>query len=146
MKHGSLLALVVLALGGSNLLAQDENANSWPLKDRVDLNPRTGFFGYHTWKTKKEPDPAAERLYRAGCPHTYLPWAKCPDDRHYTGYYVGGGAAIGGEERCPQCEGTWGWDYKLPWQRVRLNWFHGSRYQGGEGQYNPDRNNNPLSH
>lgn len=144
LKHGLLLTLIAVGSYHAAAFAQDAEPSGWSLKDRLNLDPRNGFFGYHTWKTSKTPLPPQERLSRAGCPQNYLPWAKCPDDRHYQGYYVGGGAAIGGEERCPQCEGTWGWDYKLPWQRVRLNWYHGSRHQGGEGQYNPDSKNNPL--
>lgn len=144
MKHGLLLTGLALLGSAISAFAQDEPRTGWSLKDRINLDPRNSVFGYHTWKPNKEPLPPYERLSRAGCPQGYWPWAKCPDDRHDTGYYVGGGAALGGEERCAQCEGTWGWDYKLPWQRVRLNWFHGARQQGGEGQYNPDRKNNPL--
>jgi len=144
MKQGWLLIGLALLGSAISAVAQDEPQTGWSLKDRINLDPRNSVFGYHTWKPNKEPLPSHERLSRAGCPQSYLPWAKCPNDRHDTGYYVGGGAAIGGEERCAQCEGTWGWDYKLPWQRVRLNWFHGARQQGGEGQYNPDRKNNPL--
>lgn len=135
------LTLSVLATAAS---AQDDGSACYPWY-KFDLNPRTGFFGYHLWETSKEPLPPEEQLGRAGCPHLVAPWARCPDDRHYTGYYVGGGAAYGGENRCYQCEGTWGYDYKLPWSRVNLQWFHGRRRQGGEGQYNPDHKNNPLT-
>ncbi len=37
-------------------------------------------------------------------------------------------------------EGTWGWDYHgycLP-SRVILGWWHGRKYQGGEGAYSTD--------
>lgn len=126
--------------------AQDDDTKAcYPWRGMLDLNPRTGFFGYHRWETSKEPLPPDERLARAGCPHVVAPWARCPDDRHYVGYYVGGGATFGGEPRCYQCEGTWGRDYKLPWSRLNLQWFHGRRHQGGEGQYNPDHKNNPLT-
>ncbi len=56
------------------------------------------------------------------------------------GYYVGGGAAHGGEGRLPD-DGVWGWDDTgctwLP-MRVRLLWSHGRRYQGGPGRYATD--------
>jgi hypothetical protein len=114
------------------------------LKKRVDLDPRTGFFGYHEWKHK----PLGtnwERLGRAGCPHLIAPWAACQDDWHYDGYYVGGGAAWGDrDQRNYVTEGTWGWDYAPPWSIVKLDWFHWRRHQAGEGQYNPDSNNNPF--
>jgi hypothetical protein len=59
--------------------------------------------------------------------------------RAYTGYYVGGGQAIGGS--CPRSEeGTWGMDYRgllLP-SRVNLWWNHGQHFQGGGGAYKTD--------
>lgn len=116
------------------------------MKERLDLNPRTSFFGQHKWKYK-EPQTNWEQLQRAGNPQCYAPWASCEDDRHYTGYYVGGGAAFGGDARICRREGTWGWDYAPWWSKVRLRWFHGRRYQAGEGQYQPDleRVSNPLN-
>jgi hypothetical protein len=68
-------------------------------------------------------------------------YARSSDTARYVGYYVGGGAAsrLHGEDRRVQ-DGTWGWDYHgfcLP-SRVMLDWFHGRRYQGGQGAYRTD--------
>ena len=82
------------------------------------------------------------RFHRAGNPHCVAPWACQTYGPRYCGYYVGGGAPVHGEGRCPD-EGTWGLDYAPWYSRVRLNWWHG-RYQGGEGQYEPDAPNHPL--
>ena len=113
-----------------------------PKMGRLDLDPRTGFFDYSKYPHKTVPAGPCQ-LQRAGNPHCFMPWARCQDDRRYVGYYVGGGAAFGGDRRCPH-EGTWGWDYQFrPWVKVNLGWFHGRRYQGGEGQYNPDTKNDP---
>ena len=84
-----------------------------------------------------------ERRQRAGYPHCYSRWARCPDDSKYGGYYLGGGAAWKNEGRDYYHEGTWGWDYAPAYSRVRLRWFHGRR-QAGTGQYESDRKNNPL--
>ena len=112
-----------------------------PRRGRLDLDPRTGFFDYSRF-FHKTPPAGASQLQRAGNPHCRAPWARCQDDRRYIGYYIGGGAAYGGDRRCPH-EGTWGWDYRMPWAKVKLGWFHGRRYQGGEGLYNPDTKNDP---
>ena len=92
------------------------------------------------------------QLERAGRPDQVAPWAQHTYGPKYCGYYVGGGAAIygkpgvlHGEPRYAH-EGTWGMDYNPWYSRVRLQWFHGARYQQGEGQYEPDHHNNPLSH
>jgi hypothetical protein len=94
-------------------------------------------------------DPWA-RLRRAGNPQCVAPWARFTYGPKYCGYYVGGGAALygcpdhlHGEPRYPH-EGTWGMDYAPWYSRVRLQWFHGTRYQGGEGQYEPEEKNNPF--
>jgi len=112
-----------------------------PRLGRLDLDPRSGFFDYSRY-FHKTPPAGDLQLQRAGNPHRFAPWARCQDDRRYVGYFIGGGAAFGGDRRCPH-EGTWGWDYRMPWAKVNLGWFHGRRYQGGEGQYNPDTKNNP---
>ena len=59
--------------------------------------------------------------------------------RAYTGYYVGGGSALGGSCRRSD-EGTWGTDYRGLLLPGRINlWFnHGERYQGGGGTYKAD--------
>lgn len=92
-----------------------------------------------------------EDLKRAGKPYRVAPWAHCTYDQNYSAYYVGGGAALShdepthfrGERRYPD-EGTFGVDYDPWYSRVRLQWFHGRRSQGGEGQYEPDRHNFPF--
>jgi hypothetical protein len=89
---------------------------------------------------------------RAGYPHRIADWARPFPDSNYRGYHVGGGAAFFGRppdrlhgENRRDHEGTFGVDY-MPWySRVRLHWFHGRNYQGGEGQYEPDEKNNPFS-
>lgn len=144
-----LTVLVLACLFSSASAQEDEGKRSViskllrPKMRRLDLDPRSGFFDYSKYDHKTPPAGAAQ-LQRAGNPHCYAPWARCQDDRRYVGYYVGGGAAFGGDRRCPH-EGTWGWDYRLnPWVKVKLGWFHRRRYQGGEGQYNPDTKNDPL--
>jgi hypothetical protein len=82
-------------------------------------------------------EPCAEDgQRRAGYPLEVSALAAPSDTGHYVGYYVGGGAPVLGQPRCPD-EGTWGWDYcgfVLP-KRVRLQWWHGRCYQGGVGAY-----------
>ena len=56
------------------------------------------------------------------------------DNGHYDGYVIGGGTGAHGDGPCRH-EGTWGWDYTGVGSRVRLNWSHGRRYQGGYGTY-----------
>src|SRR6266404_4062519 len=72
--------------------------------------------------------------------HGKVSWYALPTNtKAYTGYYVGGGQAIGGSARHSD-EGTWGWDYRglvLP-SRVALWFNHGERYQGGGGTYKID--------
>jgi hypothetical protein len=89
-------------------------------------------------RTKLGPQPGEDQEARAGYPRTVASWAHPSDTGHYTGYEVGGGAAVGGEAPGPD-EGTWGWDYCglfLP-VRVALDWWHG-KYQGGGGTYKTD--------
>lgn len=93
--------------------------------------------------------PATERKHfqgnpyaRAGDPQCVSPLAIPAESPHEQGYYVGGGArerARCGEERTPH-EGTWGVDYTgiLVRKRTNLEWWHGSRYQGGLGSYATD--------
>jgi hypothetical protein len=93
--------------------------------------------------------PATERKHfqgnqfdRAGNPECVSPLAKPAESPHEVGYYVGGGAPVKshyGEPR-REGEGTWGMDYTgiiIPKKNV-LNWWHGSRYQGGKGAYEAD--------
>lgn len=96
---------------------------------------------------------AADPLDRVGNPQNVAPWAKLTyTPKCYSGYYVGGGAPwygpashFKGEPRYP-LEGTWGVDYDPWYSRVRLQWYHGTRFQGGRGQYEPDEKNNPFEH
>lgn len=150
MLRKSCLTLVLtgFVLGSWSASAEAHDPpNLWEkLKKRVDIDPRTNFFGLG-WQEKeyKVLGTNWERLCRAGCPHLIAPWAACKDDWHYDGYYVGGGAAWGCRDTRDRLkEGTWGWDYAPPWSIVKLDWFHWRRHQAGEGQYNPDVNSNPL--
>ena len=84
-------------------------------------------------------------LVRAGCPQLIKKSARVGYGPKYVAYYVGGGASsFHGEPRYCE-EGTFGVDYKPigPGFRdgVTLGWWHGRRWQGGTGQYEP---NNPV--
>jgi hypothetical protein len=75
-------------------------------------------------------------MERAGFPLTVSPHAQPTVTPAYTGYFIGGGTAHGGEPRRVE-EGTWGLDYggyHLP-RLTRLGWSHGRRFQGGGGTY-----------
>ena len=144
-----VLAGLLLSLAPSSSTAQEPEPKQGlftKLKERLDINPRTSFFGQHKWKYKEAPTNWAQ-LQRAGNPQCIAPWASCEDDRHYAGYYIGGGATFGGDARVCRREGTWGWDYAPWWSKVKLGWFHGRKYQAGEGQYQPDleRVSSPLN-
>jgi hypothetical protein len=84
------------------------------------------------------PETPCEGHLRAGCPQVVSSHSRPSDMPAYCGYYVGGGAAVHGQQRFP-IEGTWGWDYfgLLP-KRVDLNWWHGAHAQGGGGSYATD--------
>ncbi|MBI1345975.1 hypothetical protein GC163_06770 [bacterium] len=97
----------------------------------------------HFWR-RPCPPTHSERLERAGNPFCLSKWARCSEEKYDRGYYVGGGAAKGGDIRYWH-EGTWGWDYDGPGSHVELGWFHGRRYQSGEGQYEPDEKNRPFA-
>ena len=144
-----VLAGLLLSLAPSFATAEEPEPKQGiftKLKERLDLNPRTSFFGQHKLKYKEAPNNWAQ-LQRAGNPQCIAPWASCENDRHYDGYYIGGGATFGGDARVCRHEGTWGWDYAPWWSKVKLGWFHGRRYQAGEGQYQPDKErvSNPLN-
>lgn len=83
---------------------------------------------------------------RAGNPHRVAKWAQPSIGKHYSAWFVGGGAAIGGRGWCPD-EGTWGLDYDgwLKPRRVWLNWT-GGRDQGGEGAYETEGRTKLLGH
>jgi hypothetical protein len=83
-----------------------------------------------------------QTLARAGHPERVAWYAKPSETPRFCSYPVGGGCAFKckGEPRYPG-EGTWGWDYcgsKCLPIRVALKWWHGRRYQGGEGDYRTD--------
>ena len=88
------------------------------------------------------------RRRRAGNPECVARYARCGYGSHYAGYYVGGGAACSGGRTClsgePRYvdEGTFGMDYAPCYSRVGLSWYHGKKYQGGEGQLEQNRVNN----
>src|SRR5436190_750267 len=90
------------------------------------------------------------RRCRAGNPDCTAWYAQGGYGRKYAAYYVGGGAPlcggwtpVSGEARY-SCEGTFGMDYAPWYSRVNLAWYHGRKYQGGAGQYEPNRLNNGL--
>lgn len=93
-----------------------------------------------------------ERHVRAGNPQCVSPIADWSNTVHYWGYYVGGGNPftrggkhLAGDHRHIRCDGTWGWDYVPFYSHVRLRWWHGRRYQDGEGQYEANRFVEPFS-
>ncbi len=93
-----------------------------------------------------------ERFERAGNPLCLSPLADWSNKVQDWGYYVGGGnplkcggRCLAGERRFTSCEGTWGWDYVPCWSHVRLRWWHGRRYQDGEGQYRANGVVEPFS-
>jgi hypothetical protein len=105
---------------------------------RADIGYYCG--GWGGWR----PVTPYQRMERAGCPYCISPIAHVSNEPADCGYYVGGGAPLGGEGRWP-LDGTWGWDYAPWYSRVRLRWYHG-KYQGGDGQYQSDRCTNPVNH
>jgi hypothetical protein len=111
-------------------------AHEGPDEHRHIENPNEHF--YIKFR-KKHPKPPTEHSdHRAGYPQCVACYAVPAYIKGWTGYYVGGGAAVHGECRGP-ADGTWGWDYEghyLP-HRVILRWWHG-KYQGGRGAYEPN--------
>jgi hypothetical protein len=88
---------------------------------------------------KKGSSQHIDRLRRAGNPQAIAWYARPSVNKHYTAYYLGGGAAIKGEYRHPE-EGTWGLDYAGAFlkKRINLGWWHGRREQDGGGSYKTD--------
>jgi hypothetical protein len=89
---------------------------------------------------------------RAGNPQCVSPLADWSNTASYWGYNVGGGNPftfggkyLAGERRYTRCEGTWGWDYVPFYSHVRLRWWHGRKFQDGEGQYEANRFVEPFS-
>ena len=84
--------------------------------------------------------PIVARLrtaHDAGHPWSLRNHTAPSDNGHYDGYIIGGGTGAHGDGPCRH-EGTWGWDYTGVASRVRLNWSHGRRYQGGSGTYSTE--------
>lgn len=133
------LATIAVCLVAASVSAEERRLFAG---DKAHLIPRG-------WKYSR-----AQRFVRPGCPQQVSSLARPFPNCRYSGYYVGGGAALRvrsfgptllrGEPRRIH-EGTFGLDYKPPWSRVNLRWFHGVRYQDGEGQYEQDKKNRPLS-
>jgi len=86
-----------------------------------------------------QPASAECDFQRAGNPESIAHRARPSNGPSDTGYYVGGGAAFRGQPRMAD-EGTWGWDSAglFGFRRIELGWWHGARYQGGPGQYQPN--------
>ena len=87
-----------------------------------------------------DPLKQADAWHRSGHPNRVAWWARPSNNHRYDGYHVGGGAAYRGDARRPH-EGTWGWDHVGGgWfqRRVKLDWWHGRRSQGGTGAYKSD--------
>lgn len=111
-------------------------------------------FGHKAEVDSREVPPKTlyERHARAGHPQKISPLADWSNTSTYWGYYVGGGnpykfggKRLAGERRYTRCEGTWGWDYVPFYSHVRLRWWHGRKYQDGEGQYKQNGKAEPLS-
>lgn len=110
-----------------------------------------GLLHDHGSTAHKRHMPVEDPMERAGHPLCMSPLARSFPDSKYKAYYVGGGAAwyapratvFRGECR-RLSEGTFGVDYNPWYSRVKTRWFHGRKYQDGEGSYEPDAYNNPL--
>ena len=80
-----VLAGLLLSFASSSSIAEEPEEKQGifaKLKERLDINPRTSFFGQHKWKYKEAPTNWAQ-LQRAGNPQCIAPWASCENDRHY---------------------------------------------------------------
>lgn len=82
-----------------------------------------------------------------GWPQDIAPWARFTYGPKYEGYHVGGGKVptlFGSGRPVLQDEGTFGVDFNPWYMRVAL-WRGGPKwFQGGTGQYDPDRKNWPF--
>lgn len=118
-----ILPLVVgLLLAGASAVAADEPAVPTAAAPAVSVAA-----------------PSECDIQRAGNPECISSHARPSNGPGDVGYYVGGGAPFHGQPRMAD-EGTWGWDYAglFFFHRIDLAWWHGARYQGGPGQYQPD--------
>lgn len=90
---------------------------------------------------KNHDDPS-----RVGYPDQLSRHSLTQEEENNVGYLVGGGAPKlfshrwAKKEEPRDDEGTWGWDYAGRWfpSRVGLSWWHGRRFQSGEGAYKVD--------
>lgn len=92
------------------------------------------------WNQQKRPAKVENDAIRTGYPWGLRPHAQPTYTPAYGYGYVGGGAAFNFGTPRTQQEGTWGRDYVgiLYPRRVWLNYWRGSRYQGGTGGYKTD--------
>jgi hypothetical protein len=135
--------------GGGSLCAQDECCEDEGF--RICRHPHEYF--HHKAEIDPRHEPPLtwyERHERAGHPTCISPLADWSNTANYWGYYVGGGnpyrcGRLKGEHRYTQCDGTWGWDYAPFYSRVQLRWWHGRKYQDGEGQYTGNGKAEPFS-
>ena len=100
----------------------------------------TALAGEHVHEHVKSTVATPHTHKQAGYPLCISRLAVPSYNDHYSGGFVGGGKAHGGDARCPN-EGTWGWDYtpfRPDGHGIFLNWSHGRRYQGGTGRYATD--------
>ena len=81
-------------------------------------------------------DPPTNDEQRSGYASSIAPWAQRTGSRHYSGGFLGGGAARRGEDRSA-IQGTWGWDFHglLGRKNIWLGRWNGRREQGGRGAY-----------
>jgi len=81
-------------------------------------------------------DPPVNQEIRSGHSSSIAPWARPSGSRHYSGGFLGGGAARRGEGRS-EIQGTWGWDFHglMGGKKIWLGWFNGRKDQGGRGAY-----------
>jgi hypothetical protein len=107
--------------------------------------PGAGFSraGEHSHGHEKSTKATPHTFRQAGYPQCVSPVSMVSYNEHYSGGYVGGGKAHGGNGPCPH-QGTWGWDY-TPFRSTFLGWSQGRRYQGGTGSYTTD-GPKPLEH
>lgn len=83
---------------------------------------------------------------RVGHPEQIKRHALTQEEEYNVGHPIGGGAPrffskIFSKKEDPSLdEGTWGWDYAGRWfpSQVALDWWHGRRFQSGEGAYKVD--------
>jgi hypothetical protein len=135
MKHMTAVVSLLAGLAVSPGRAEEETeTDPAPVVDAVDLAG-----SLHC--------PSHDRFARAGCPQRIAPWARLTYGHKYTAYNVGGAKTPGilfAGQPLYRDEGTFGVDYDPWYTRVALRRAGGLLYQGGTGQYEPDRKNWPI--